>query len=135
MPLERWVTSFPCDCGRSSTAIAWRTSSPRRFSYHIDERARELIAEGLSPSAARLAALRAFGGVEQRKEECRDARRVNVIEDLRRDIAGPAGRMMRRSPGFTLVAVLSALGIGANAALFSMLDALVFKKLPVTTPD
>ena len=57
---------------------------------------------------------------------------MNVIEDMRRDVAY-AGRMMRRSPGFTVVAVLSlALGVGANAALFSMLDALVFKKLPVT---
>ena len=135
MPLERWRHVVPMRLRSLFHRDRMEDELAEEISYHIDERARELMAEGLSPSAARLAALRAFGGVEQRKEECRDARRVNVIEDLRRDIAY-AGRMMRRSPGFTVVAVLSlALGVGANAALFSMLDALVFKKLPVTNPD
>ena len=134
MRLERWRHVVPMRLRSLFRRDRMEDELAEEISYHIDQRTRELMAKGLSPSAARLAALRAFGGVEQRKEECRDARRANVIEDMRRDIAY-AGRMMRRSPGFTVVAVLSlALGVGANAALFSMLDALVFKKLPVTDP-
>jgi predicted permease len=103
--------------------------------YHIDERARELMAKGLTERDARLSALRSFGGVEQRKEECRDARRLMLVDDVRRDLVY-AGRMLRRSPGFTAVAVLSlALGIGANTAIFSILDALAFRTLPIAEPD
>jgi hypothetical protein len=74
--------------------------------FHLDERIRELIAGGMSAHDARDAALRAFGGLEQRKEECRDTRRIGLVEDLVKDIAY-ALRVMRRSPAFTGAAVLS----------------------------
>src|SRR5712691_3636097 len=86
---------------------------------------------GMTPEDARLAARRAFGGVEQTKEEHRDARSFVWLDDARRDLQY-AARTLRRTPGFTAVAVLTlALGIGANVTIFTLLDAVVLKPLPV----
>jgi predicted permease len=103
--------------------------------FHLEERAREFVARGMSEREAHNAALRAFGGVEQRKEECRDARRVGFIEDFVQDIRYGT-RMLARTPAFTTVAVLSlALGIGANTAIFTIFDAALLRPLPVDRPD
>jgi predicted permease len=103
--------------------------------FHIDERARELAARGLDPEEARRAALKGFGGLEQRKEDCRDRRRVGWIEDAVSDVRG-ALRLMRRTPAFTIVAILSlALGIGANTAIFSAVDTVIFRTLPLSHPE
>jgi predicted permease len=86
---------------------------------------------GLSPEDARLAARRTFGGVEQTKDRHRDARSFVWLDDARRDVLY-AARTLRKTPGFTAAAVLTlALGIGANVTIFTLLDAVVFKPLPV----
>jgi len=103
--------------------------------FHVAEEAARLEADGVSPAEARRRALAAFGGVEPIKEQARDARGTRWLEDLSRDVRY-AFRMMRRSPMFTLAAVASlAVGIGANAAIFSISDALLLRPLDVTRPN
>jgi predicted permease len=102
--------------------------------FHLQQETEELVRTGLALEEARLAARREFGGVEQTKEIYRDVRGIPVIENLIQDLRYGL-RGLRRSPGFTAVAVLSlALGIGANTALFSAFDAVMWKSLPVRDP-
>jgi len=102
---------------------------------HLERLVDNHRAAGLAAGEARDAALREFGNLPLVQEQCRDSRGVNWIEDLSRDLAY-ALRSMRRAPGFTAVALLSlALGIGANTAIFSLLDAVMLRSLPVAAPE
>jgi putative ABC transport system permease protein len=92
-------------------------------------------AAGMPPTEARSAALRQFGGVEQMKERYRDERGFRWLEDFFRDL-GYAARALRKTPGLTTVIVLSlALGIGANTAMFSVVDAVLLRPLPYLNPE
>lgn len=103
--------------------------------YHLELQIEEYIAAGLSPDDARREALQSMEGVQQKKEECRDMRSTAFIEHFLKD-AGYALRMMRRSPGFTAIVVLTlALGIGANTAIFSLIDRLLVRPFPWPEPD
>src|SRR5262245_9637214 len=87
--------------------------------YHLEKEIERHIGGGMSRQEARMTALRGF---EQKKEECRDARRLRLIEDLLQDLRYGA-RMLAKNPGFTLISVSTlALGIGANTAIFTLLD-------------
>ncbi len=99
--------------------------------YHVDRQTEANVAAGMTPADARFAALRALGGVEQHKEACRDRRRVAIADQTLRDLRYGV-RVLGRSPVFTAVAVLSlALGIGANAAIFHLVDIIALRMLPV----
>jgi predicted permease len=105
------------------------------ISSHLEMQTEDYQRQGMSADEARYAALRKFGGVEQVKETYRERRGLPYVETILRDLAYGA-RMLWRSPIITTVAILSlALGIGANTALFSVVDAVFLKTLPVDEPD
>jgi predicted permease len=102
--------------------------------FHLEHKVEEGIAEGLSPEEARRRALLAIGGLEQRKEEIRDARGVHWLTDFVDDVRY-AVRSLRRTPGLTaFIVVTIALGVGMTATPLSMLDALIFRPYPVPRP-
>lgn len=131
---ERW---FDMACLRLRSVLrrgAIERELDRELLFHIDQEIEKNIRLGMHPSIARSAALRRLGGAAQIQEECRDMRRTGHIENFIRDLQY-AGRTLIKAPAFTLAAVATlALGIGANTAIFQLLDAVRLRSLPVAEP-
>ncbi len=102
--------------------------------FHLESVIQEKITAGMQPDAARRQAMLEFGGREQVKEECRHVHRIVTVENTVANLKS-ALRFIRRSPGFSLTIILTlALGIGANSAVFSAIDAILLRPLPYPNP-
>lgn len=103
--------------------------------FHLEKEIEQNVARGMSPDEARWTALRSFGGVERVKEESRDVRGVRFVEEFFQDVRYSL-RVLLRKPGFTLTVIITlALGIGANTAIFSVVNAVLLRELPLKNPE
>ena len=103
--------------------------------FHFEQQVAKYVAAGVTREEALRRARLAFGGLDQVKEECRDARGVSFLENLAQDVRY-GWRMLRKNPGFTASAVLIlALGVGASTAIFSLMDVVLLQSLLVRNPE
>ncbi len=107
----------------------------KELRFHLEQQVKDNQAAGLPPDEARWAAARRLGGASQISEECRDARRTNTLAELFQDLRY-AARTFIHTPGFSLAIVLTmALAIGANTAIFSVIEGVLLRPLPYNRPD
>jgi len=103
--------------------------------FHLEMETRKLVASGLSPAEAARQARRTFGSPEYHKEKARESWGIGMIQDFRRDALHTL-RSLRRNPGFALVSILTlGLGIGANTAIFSVVNGILLRDLPFPEPE
>ena len=135
MRLEHWFYTVPLRLRSLFRRGQVEAELNEELRYHLERQIEVNTAAGMSVEEARYAALRAMHGLDQRKEECRDMRRVRLIEDLWQEFRFSLRSLLKR-PGFTAIVLLAlALGIGANTAIFSLVNAVILQPLPYRDPD
>jgi predicted permease len=134
MHLERWLDIVRMRLRSLLRRSAIERELDRELRFHLDQEIEVNLRLGLAPSEARSAALRRLGGIVQIQEECRDMRRTSYIENFVSDLRYSV-RTLVKAPVFTLAAIATlTLGIGANTAIFQLLDAVRLRSLPVPEP-
>jgi len=130
MDIEQWLYSFPLRLRSIFHPNQVDQEMKEELREHLEQQINENIATGMSAEEARRSAMRAMGGIAQIEQQCRDARGGSVLQDFVQDLRY-GFRQLRRSPGFSALAVLClTLGIGANAAVFSWLEGILFRPYP-----
>jgi predicted permease len=131
----RWLYTIPLRVRSLMHRAQVEQELEDELQFHIDELARHYTARGLTPDAARRAALRDTHSIAALKDRCRETRRIAWIEDLVRDVLY-ARRTLIRNPTFAVVTILTlALGIGANTAIFSLVNGIRAGALPYGDPE
>jgi len=134
MRIEHWLYTLPLRLRSIFRRRQVERELEEELQFHLDRKVEEGLDRGLSPEEANRRARLALRGLEQRKEEMRDARRVHWLTDFVDDVRF-ALRSLGRAPGLAaLVVVTLALGIGMTVTPFSMMDALIFRPYPVPDP-
>jgi len=133
--LQRWFYTVPLRLRSILRRSQVEQELDEELQFHLDQRTRHEIASGSTPKEALVKAIQAMEGIEQQKEACRDTRSVNHLINLVRDFVHGL-RWLGRKPLFTAaVTVILALGIGANTAIFSIVDAVLLRPLPYRSPE
>ncbi len=131
----RWIYKFPLRLRSMFFKAKADAELSGELQFHLEHQIEQNIATGMTTEEARSAALREIGGLAQIEEQCRESRRVTWFDHSLQDLRF-AMRAWRRNPGFTLVLVMTlALGIGANTAIFSLIDGILLRPLPFPHPE
>jgi predicted permease len=132
---ERWIYKLPLRLRSLFRRQKADEELDEEFRGHVELKTQQYVTQGMTLQEARRAALLEMGGLEKRKEECRHARQVHWLENFARDLRF-GFRMLRKSPGVTVVVVTAlALGVGANTAIFSVVNGFLLRPLPVPSPE
>jgi putative ABC transport system permease protein len=130
MDIEQWLYSLPLRLRSFFHPNQADQEMKEELREHFEQQIRENIAKGMSPEEARRSAVRTMGGLPQIEQQCRDARGTSVLDDFTQDLRY-GFRQLPRSPGFSALAILClTLGIGANAAVFSWVEGILFRPYP-----
>jgi macrolide transport system ATP-binding/permease protein len=130
MRIQQWFYSLPARLRSFFRPNQVDQEMKEELREHIEQQMEENIARGMPPDEARYSALRTLGGITQIEQQCRDARGGNLFEDFVQDLRY-GFRQLGRSPGFSALVILClTLGIGANAAVFSWLEGILFRPYP-----